>query len=69
MNAKMSELRACFETAGFADVKTVLSSGNVVFGTRASSEAALAKKIEAAMEKHLDRSFMTIVRSVDDLRA
>jgi hypothetical protein len=29
MNAKMAELRRCFETAGFTDVRTVLSSGNV----------------------------------------
>ena len=68
MNAKMSELRECFEAAGFEDVKTVLSSGNVVFHARAASEHALEKKIEAAMKKHLDRTFMTIVRSVDDLR-
>lgn len=67
MNAKMAELRECFEAAGFGDVKTVLSSGNVVFAARATAEPALEKKIEAAMKKHLDRSFMTIVRSVDEL--
>ena len=35
MNAKMPELRRCFENAGFRDVRTLLSSGNVVFSTRA----------------------------------
>jgi uncharacterized protein (DUF1697 family) len=33
MNAKMPELRRAFEAAGFSDVKTVLSSGNVVWET------------------------------------
>jgi uncharacterized protein (DUF1697 family) len=28
----MADLRSCFERAGFANVKTVLSSGNVAFG-------------------------------------
>jgi uncharacterized protein (DUF1697 family) len=67
MNAKMPELKRAFELAGFSDVKTVLSSGNVVFGAKAGSEAALARKAEAAMTKHLGRSFFTLVRSVDDL--
>ena len=31
MNAKMPELKRCFEDAGFGNVKTLLSSGNVVF--------------------------------------
>ena len=68
MNAKMPELKRCFEQAGFGNVKTVLASGNVVFDSRAGSELALARRIEAAMDKHLDRNFYTIVRSVDVLR-
>lgn len=67
MNAKMPELKRAFELAGFADVKTVLGTGNVVFGAKAGSEATLARKAEAAMTKHLGRSFFTLVRSVDDL--
>jgi uncharacterized protein (DUF1697 family) len=69
MNAKMSELKRCFEAAGFTDVKTVLSSGNVAFDARTASEAALERRIEAAMAQHLDRSFHTIVRPADALRA
>jgi uncharacterized protein (DUF1697 family) len=67
MNAKMPELKRAFELAGFSDVKTVLGSGNVVFSAKAGSEATLARKAEAAMTKHLGRSFFTLVRSVDDL--
>jgi uncharacterized protein (DUF1697 family) len=69
MNAKMPELKKAFEAAGFEDVKTVISSGNVVFSARAASEAAIQKKAEAAMEKRLGKSFLTIVRPVDMLRA
>ena len=68
MNAKMPELKRCFEAAGFTDVKTLLSSGNVVFSARASSEASIERKAEAAMKKHLGQPFLTIVRSVDALR-
>lgn len=69
MNAKMAELRRCFEGAGFTDVRTVLSSGNVVFDTQAKSETAVARRAEAAMAKHLGRTFYTIVRSTSALRA
>ncbi|MDL9997701.1 DUF1697 domain-containing protein [Variovorax sp. J22P240] len=68
MNAKMPELKRCFESAGFTNVKTVLASGNVVFDTRAVSAPALERKVEAAMTQHLDRAFQTIVRSSQSLR-
>jgi uncharacterized protein (DUF1697 family) len=65
----MADLKTCFEAAGFADVRTVLGTGNVVFEARASSEATLARRAEAAMTKALDRSFLTIVRPIAQLRA
>lgn len=68
MNCKMPELKRAFETAGFAEVRTVLGSGNVVFGAGAASDAALQRKAEAAIAEHLGREFLTIVRSLDALR-
>ena len=68
MNCKMPELKRAFELAGFGDVKTLLSSGNVVFGARPTTEEALAKKAEAAMKKHLGNAFFAFIRSVDSLR-
>ena len=68
VNAKMPELKKAFEAAGFEDVKTVISSGNVVFSARAASQASIQKKAEAAMEKRLGHTFLTIVRPVDVLR-
>lgn len=64
----MPALRNCFENAGFTDVKTVLSSGNVVFNAAArASESALQRKIEAAMQESLGRTFLTIVRPLTAL--
>ncbi len=68
-NAKMTELRASFAGAGFTDVKTVLSSGNVLFDARAASAASLERKAEAAMKERLGRSFLTIVRPLDELKS
>jgi uncharacterized protein (DUF1697 family) len=69
MNAKMPQLKRCFEAAGFENVQTVLSSGNVVFSAPAAKESSLEKKAEAAMKKNLTRPFPTIVRSLDDVAA
>jgi uncharacterized protein (DUF1697 family) len=68
MNVKMAELKQCFESAGFVDVKTVLASGNVVFSATSAPQPSLERKIEAAMQKCLDRSFLTIVRQISALR-
>lgn len=69
MNAKMPALKACFEAAGFSDVHTLLSSGNVAFDARASSLPALERRAEEAMQSGLGRSFATIVRPQTSLQA
>ena len=63
MNARMPELKRAFELAGFAEVKTLLSSGNLAFDAKARSEAALARQAEEAMAAHLGRAFPAIVRA------
>ena len=68
MNAKMPQLKAAFELAGFTDVKTLLSSGNVVFSAPVASVATLERKAEAAMREQLGQAFLTIVRPVNGLR-
>jgi uncharacterized protein (DUF1697 family) len=68
MNAKMPRLKLAFEAAGFIDVKTVLSSGNVVFDAGRASVSSLERKAEAAMTEQLGNSFLTIVRPIDMLR-
>lgn len=68
MNARMPELKRCFESAGFTEVRTLLSSGNVVFDARAASGAALERRAEAAMAQQIGRTFQTVVRSAKALR-
>jgi uncharacterized protein (DUF1697 family) len=63
MNAKMPQLKACFEAAGFSEVGTLLSSGNVAFNARSASLATLERRAEKAMQAELGRSFDTFVRS------
>lgn len=69
MNARMPDLARCFEAAGFTNVKTVLSSGNVVFDSRASKAATLERRAQEAMQQALGRSFATMVRPVASLQA
>jgi uncharacterized protein (DUF1697 family) len=69
MNAKMPELARAFAAAGFRDVRTVLSSGNLVFTAPAAPAAELERKAEAAMAMRLAAAFPTIVRPVEKLRA
>src|ERR1051325_7467787 len=64
-NAKMADLKGAFESAGFTDVRTVLSSGNVAFTARAASEATLERRAEAAMARRLGQAFLCFVRSMD----
>jgi uncharacterized protein (DUF1697 family) len=68
MNAKMPDLKQAFQAARFTEVRTLLSSGNLVFTAPSSSEATLQRKAEAAMTKRLGRTFLTIIRPVDALR-
>jgi uncharacterized protein (DUF1697 family) len=67
-NCKMADLREAFAAAGFADVTTLLSSGNVVFSAPVTATAALQRRAERAMHERLGQAFLTIVRPVDGLR-
>lgn len=67
MNCRMPALREAFAAAGFTNVTTVISSGNVVFDARTASEVSLARTCEKAMDTHMGRSFYTIVRPVSTL--
>lgn len=69
MNLKMPVLKAALEEAGFSEVKTLLSSGNVVFSGRRASDVALEKKVESAIEDKVGKKFGVIVRSIEELQA
>ena len=64
----MPALARAFEAAGFSDVRTVLSSGTVVFSTPKRSATTLQALAEAAMRDELGREFLTIIRPIDALQ-
>ena len=64
---KSAELKAAFEAMGFADVKTLLASGNVLFDTKVSK--GLQARIERGLEQHFGFAVGTVLRSVDELKA
>jgi uncharacterized protein (DUF1697 family) len=58
----MADLRALIEGLGYADVRTILNSGNVVFGGSKSSPDAVAQQIESALEEQLRlKSRVTVI--------
>jgi uncharacterized protein (DUF1697 family) len=64
----MPQLKECFQAAGFDDVRTLLSSGNVAFTTRHSSWPTLERQAEKAMFASMGHAFPTIIRSIDYLQ-
>jgi uncharacterized protein (DUF1697 family) len=68
MALKMPELAGVLEGCGFDNVRTLLSSGNAAFDATADRPAALEKRIEAALEAQLGRTFKTFVRSQRELQ-
>lgn len=66
----MPALKAAFEEHGFDDVRTYIQSGNVVFSTPTSSQAALTRAIEGMLSTafaHYEAS--VVVRSKIQMRA
>jgi uncharacterized protein (DUF1697 family) len=66
---KMGTLKEEFESFGFKNVKTVLASGNVIFGAEKKNELKLSQEISLKLEKSLGRKTTVIIRSMDSLRA
>ncbi|MDB5908013.1 MAG: hypothetical protein JWP34_2127 [Massilia sp.] len=66
----MADLRLLFEELGFSDVRTVLNSGNVVFGGLGhKGAAAAAAEIEAALVQRLGVASRVTVLSAQELAA
>jgi len=65
---KMDALRALYESLKFEAPRTYVQSGNVIFRTREKNSAALAKKIQDAIERKFGFRPEVILRTVDELR-
>jgi uncharacterized protein (DUF1697 family) len=67
-NMRNDKLRGVFANLGFANVKTVISSGNVVFETPSRSAKKLEETIEKALPEQLGFTSTTIIRSKAQLQ-
>jgi uncharacterized protein (DUF1697 family) len=65
---KMDDLRALYESLGFADVQTYINSGNVLFKTTGRDLVRLRKRIEDAIEGACGFRSDVILRTPSDLR-
>jgi uncharacterized protein (DUF1697 family) len=68
-NMHNDKLRAVFESLGYEQVRSVISSGNIIFETEASTPSVLESTIEAELLAKLDIRSTTIIRSSEELRA
>jgi uncharacterized protein (DUF1697 family) len=64
---KMEKLRACCESLGFENVKTLIQSGNVVFCAGKLSPALLSRKLEKQMVRDFGFSADVVTRSKDEM--
>lgn len=67
VNLKMAEVAAALAGAGFANVRTILASGNVLLESSAGS-AAVRKKAEAALRETFGYDAWVLVYEVDAVR-
>ena len=64
---KMEELRKVFSSLGFANVKTYIQSGNVVFETDETGERELTATIEKAVEINFFKT-PVMIRSINEIK-
>ena len=65
----MADLRALLDKLGYADVATLLNSGNAVFTGNAEPAATHAARIREAVQKKLGVDALVIVKSAKDVAA
>jgi uncharacterized protein (DUF1697 family) len=65
----MGDLRALLDTLGYADVATLLNSGNAVFTGHAEPSATHAARIREAVLRKLGVDALVIVKSAKDVAA
>ena len=65
---RMEELRGIYTAAGFAEVKSYLQSGNVVFATDDPDRARIAARLETAIAEALGHDVSIILRDGADLQ-
>jgi uncharacterized protein (DUF1697 family) len=67
-NMRNEKLCRLFEELGFTDVKSVISSGNIIFSSPATSIEKLEEKVEKVLPEKLHFTSTTIIRSKENLQ-
>jgi len=62
----MSELRARLEQLGFSNPRTLLQSGNVVFGSSRRTPPQLERLLETDIQRHFEMSVDVFVRTAEE---
>jgi uncharacterized protein (DUF1697 family) len=65
----MDDLRSLLQALGYADVRTLLNSGNALFSTRAASAKRMASRIRSEVARKLGVDALVIVKSAKDIAA
>src|SRR5947209_17007057 len=68
VNLKMAEVAAALSDAGFANVRTILASGNVLLESPAGAVAA-RKKAESTLRERFGYDAWVLVYDIDTVRA
>ncbi len=68
VNLKMAEVAAALTDAGFANVRTILASGNVLLDS-SSGVAAVRKKAEATLRQRFGYEAWVLAYDIDTVRA
>ena len=68
-NMKGEKLRGVFESLGFSNVQSVITSGNVLFESDISDVAKLESMVEKALPEQLGFNSTAIIRSQAELQA
>ena len=68
LTLKMEALRKLFDGLGFANIKTVLATGNVIFDAAQTNRMEIASQIERAIASAYDYETVAILYTKDELR-
>lgn len=69
VTVRSADLAALFRDLGFAEVRTVLASGNVVFVTDAADRAELKARIETGLRERFGYDAWILLPTMEELRA
>ena len=62
----MSDLKALCEAAGFADVRTYIASGNVLFNSKLG-EGAVQKELQQRLQAHAGKPIGVLIRTAAEM--